>query len=153
MKSLEDAQASNVAAIKWTHVEEKEDEFLEVHQGQDARNKSKPVRHFQEGPPAPNVVVFRVPHSHPHRLKRPLHHSDDLTGLHFALRPYTILDHGGDTLEVQRAGGEDILCVELFSKSGLQADNLIRELKQWTVESGMRFDAGERIGKYEELGN
>ena len=152
MKSLEDASSSNVAAIKWTNFEE--DEFLpnrplEVHPGQEARNKSKAVKHAQEGPTAPNVVVFRVPHSHPHRLKRPLHHSDDLTGLHFALRPYTILDHGGDTLEVQRAGGEDILCVELFSKSGLLAENLIRELKQWTVESGMRFDGGEGQGNGE----
>ena len=44
-------------------------------------------------PSGADVIVFRVSHSHPHRLKRPLQHSDQLTGAQFALRVYAVMEH------------------------------------------------------------
>ena len=40
------------------------------------------------------IVIFRVPHKHPHMLKRPLQHVDALSGLDLAVRIYEVAGTG-----------------------------------------------------------
>lgn len=88
-------------------------------------------------------MMFRIPHKHPHRLKRPLHHSDDLSGFHFAVRPYSIVSLTEQEVIVERCLQDDILCLDLFAKSSVNADKMIKHLKQWSIEDGMRFAQGQ----------
>lgn len=37
-----------------------------------------------------DLVIFRIPHKHPHMLKRPLQHVDGLTFLDMAVRTYVV---------------------------------------------------------------
>ena len=99
---------------------------------------------------AGSEVVFRVPHKHPHRLKRPLHHSDDLAAFHFLLRPYKTSWANSDQEQerseilVQRCQTDDIHCMELFGGAAAdQADTLIRSLKQWCVDPALHVDEGQ----------
>lgn len=66
----------------------------------------------------PDLVVFRVAHHHPHRLKRPLQHSDRLGYGDLALRIYGVAASqevdGLPRLRVQRAETPDIQLVDLF---------------------------------------
>lgn len=44
-----------------------------------------------------DLVIFRIPHKHPHMLKRPLQHVDGLTFLDMAVRLYTVSGPGAET--------------------------------------------------------
>eukprot|EP00435_Cladocopium_sp_Y103_P062809 s1023_g24.t1 len=44
-----------------------------------------------------DLVIFRIPHKHPHMLKRPLQHVDGLTYLDMAIRLYTVSAPSADT--------------------------------------------------------
>ena len=92
------------------------------------------------------IVVFRVSHKHPHRLKRPLQHSDSLTGAEFAVRFYKItehnIQHGGQQLTVQRASCADVQLVDLFGRAKLKPENIVKYFLQWSVDPALRFEAG-----------
>lgn len=45
---------------------------------------------------ANDLVLFRVPHKHPHMLKRPLQHVDGLHGLHYSVRLYSVASPSPD---------------------------------------------------------
>ena len=47
-----------------------------------------------------DLVIFRIPHKHPHMLKRPLQHVDGLTFLDMAVRLYTVSAPGADTKDL-----------------------------------------------------
>lgn len=54
----------------------------------DCSAEEVPVSEAQGPDPAEDLVVFRIPHKHPHMLKRPLQHLDEVSGLDFAARLY-----------------------------------------------------------------
>ena len=64
-----------------------------------------------------SFVIFRVPHHHPHRLKRPLAHSDELVFGDLAIRVYAVAsfkEEQGVELKVQRTDTADIHLADLF---------------------------------------
>lgn len=98
------------------------------------------------------LIIFRVSHKHPHRLKRPLQHSDSLTGTHFAIRLYQVAsqrtlefeDGAGPQLIVQRTEAADIQLIEFFGKARIKPEKLIHHFLQWTVEPALRLEAGQQ---------
>ena len=94
------------------------------------------------------LIIFRVPHKRPHGLKRPLQHTDDLTGLDFAVRLYAVVTEtqgpgaSQDTFKVQRMHGSDVKLMELCTSTCVDVDDLIQSLKQWSLQPGMCFDTG-----------
>ena len=97
-------------------------------------------------PSGADVIVFRVAHSHPHRLKRPLQHSDQLTGAQFALRVYAVMEHDVEketpTLVIQRRSTADVELVDLFGRARIQPEELMKHFLQWTVQPAIRFESG-----------
>lgn len=91
------------------------------------------------------VVIFRMPHRHPHMLKRPLQHADGVTGLDFAIRLYAVaskqFEDGVLRVHRQRASS-DILLMELLSSSTVSPLTLIKNLKQWSLRPEIEFDEG-----------
>lgn len=128
-------------SLSWTVVEESDGLSVEPPQPQAVAQDQESAQESTHG----KFMIFRIPHKHPHRLKRPLHHSDDLTGFHFAIRPYSIVTCTEQEVVVERCQHDDVLCLDLFAKSSVNADQMIKHLKQWSVEDGMRFAEGQVV--------
>ncbi len=94
--------------------------------------------------PDSDLIIFRIPHRHPHMLKRPLQHADDISGFDFALRPYYVASTDGQVVKVQRQESPDIMVMELISATTVTAEKLIRGLKQWSVQPDVILETGLR---------
>lgn len=105
-------------------------------------------RTHEINPCGADVIVFRVAHSHPHRLKRPLQHSDRLTGAQFALRIYAVVHFDFDvesehmSLVIQRSTKADVELVDLFGRARIKPEELTKHFLQWTVQPALRFESG-----------
>lgn len=96
-----------------------------------------------------SFVIFRVPHHHPHRLKRPLAHSDELVFGDLAIRVYAVAsfkEEQGVELKVQRTDTADIHLADLFGfgekNPPVSANQLLESFHRWTVEPALFVDPG-----------
>ena len=128
-------------SVSWRTVEE-EDAQIETQDsragacdgGSDGAGAGKALsRHIDACGPS-GLLVFRVAHKHPHRLKRPLQHSDSLTGTDFAIKTYKVVTHTRvndlPVLAVQRLATSDIELVDLFGHANLKATAIIKHFQQ-----------------------
>lgn len=127
----------------WTNVSE-DDIFLasENQHSNIPTALQKPIVTNADADPGSDLIIFRVPHKHPHMLKRPLQHADDISGFDFALRPYCVVSADGEVVKVQRQPSPDIMVMELVSATTVTAEKLIRGLKQWSVQPDAIMDTG-----------
>lgn len=103
-------------------------------------------KHSLPGSSDDDVIIFRITHTHPHLLKRPLKHTDDIKSLDFALRIYAMASPDGDCVKVHRADSSDIQVMELVTSTAVEATHLIQHMKQWTVKPGIILEPGEGFG-------
>lgn len=90
-----------------------------------------------------DMVIFRVPHKHPHMLKRPLQHVDAMSALDLAVRVYSVVrSDGADGFLVQRAPGADIFLTELLTSVDAGDSHLTKKLKQYKVQDQIELDTG-----------
>ena len=128
-----------------SHVVDDEDEWL--HDDQAAPSSSSPVPLQQAHQPGEilssvsDLVVWRVPHVHPHRLRRPLHHSDSLTGADFACSIYSVTACPDEEMMIVQRLPKDIALMEIFG-STVEPQDLVSSLKLWTVNEKLRFESG-----------
>ena len=95
-----------------------------------------------DGTESQALVIFRVPHKHPHMLKRPLQHVDAMSALDMAVRVYSVVrSDGPDAFCVQRAEGADIFLTELLTSDAADS-KLIKKLKQYKVQDQIDLDTG-----------
>ena len=123
-----------------------DDELTQSYRSVSTTPQAKDLHTASDSAAGSAIVVFRVSHKHPHRLKRPLQHSDSLTGADFAVRFYSIaernIQHGAQQLTVQRAACADVQLVDLFGRARLKPENIIKYFLQWSVDPALRFAAG-----------
>lgn len=97
------------------------------------------------------MIIFRVSHHHPHRLKRPLQHSDRLTFGEIAIKTYTVAaakeEDGLPRLQVERSNSSDIQLADLFgfAATSMTPNQLITNLQQWTLDPALSLDQGKLI--------
>lgn len=144
-------QGGHRRSASWTEIQE-DDLKLEATPASTSANTGSSTAMDVDMGAGTGLIIFRVSHKHPHRLKRPLQHSDSLTGTHFALRLYQVTsqhtlaheDGAGPQLIVQRTQAADIQLVELFGKARIKPEKLIHHFLQWTVEPALRLEAGQQ---------
>ena len=89
----------------------------------------------QASAPKKQLVVFKLVHAAPHKLKRPMFATDRLQSQHVALRLYRIVDGdlGAAALDVEWSHVADITC-ELFSHENLSPHNFAEHLQVWELD-------------------
>ena len=125
-------------SVNFTEVCE-DDELTQSYRSASATQQAKNLQTASDSATGSAIAVFRVSHKHPHRLKRPLQHSDSLTGADITENN---LQHGGQQLTVQRAACADVQLVDLFGRARLKPENVIKYFLQWSVDPALRFEAG-----------
>lgn len=107
---------------------------------------------------AANVLVFRVTHQSPSKLKRPMACADTLTSLHCAVRVYSSSfcgPHGDlDPIIIERHDAPDIDLVDFFSGPAEALERRLSTFMQWSVceGKGAVVEAKETAGPSPEIG-
>ena len=137
-------------SVSWQKVEDADDPLIETQDSRpgacDGDGVGKALNRHIEACGSSGLLVFRVAHKHPHRLKRPLQHSDSLTGTDFAIKTYKVVTHTHvndlPVLAVQRLATSDIQLVDLFGHANLKATAMIKHFQQWAIAPALRIATG-----------